>query len=76
VGYEYEHREEQGAVLTVNFDPEEEGTKFKFDFESKDPVEEVARLAQGLVIEGSPAPLEEGVDTIMRVIIEAAESIN
>lgn len=77
VGSEYQNTEKRGAVLAVTLNPgRAEPDGFIFDFDAKDPVEEVARLGQSVTVDGSPVPLEQGVDLVMQVIIEAAESVH
>jgi hypothetical protein len=64
-----------GSALTVIFNPEASySAVFAFDFDAKDPVEQVAILGQSVSVDGSPLTFGQGVDLVMQVIIEAADS--
>lgn len=74
----YRHEEKLGSVLSVTFRPEDgrpDPAVFEFDFDAKDPVEEVVRLGQRVSYGGGHLSVHEGADLAMQVIIEAAEAI-
>jgi hypothetical protein len=68
-------RQSLGSALAVTFNPEaSDSGVFTFDFDAKDPVEEVAILGQSVSVDGSPLTFGQGVDLVMQVITEAADS--
>lgn len=74
----YRHKEKLGSVLSVAFRPGDERPDpevFEFDFDVKDPVEEVVRLGQRVSYGGGHLSIHEGADLAMQVIIEAAEAV-
>lgn len=63
--------------LTVAFNPGTDEEKVcSFDFTAKDPVEELARLAQGMSdVNGAPLGLDRGVSRATQIMDEAVQAI-
>jgi hypothetical protein len=64
--------ERQDAVMTIILNPEAaEPEALKFDLEAADPVEEIARLAEGMTVDGRPLEAEEAEKEVIDLIADA-----
>jgi hypothetical protein len=60
----------------VTFNPEaRDPGVFTFDFETKDPVEELVRTGQNVIVDGTPLDIHEGTALAMRIITDASQSV-
>jgi hypothetical protein len=64
------------SVLSVTFNPEaSEPEVFTFDFEAKDPVEELVRTGQNITVDGTPLDVFQGTSFAIGIIRGASRSV-
>lgn len=64
------------SVLSVTCNPEtSEPGVLTYDFEAKDPVEELVRIGQAITLDGAPLGIHEGSDLALRIITEASKPV-